>query len=170
MAARTNSAKRSTDTLITITSGFQPTLLIETERTFPRSGLHPVPGYGLTVGWSTLAAVAAGKESGDGFEVPASCTLPTAQHPVRIAELEALFATASRTERVGDRHLRVSFPGHRGLDAQVRELTGRESECCSFFDFAVSTRGGQVVHDVRVPAARVDVLDGLAQLSSAGPR
>jgi hypothetical protein len=96
--------------------------------------------------------------------------LPTAQHPVRVEELEALFAIASRTERVGDRHLRVSFPGHRGLDARVRELTGRESECCSFFDFAVSTLPGQIVLDVRVPVARVDVLDGLAQLSSAGRR
>ncbi|WP_445183334.1 hypothetical protein ACTXG6_33115 [Pseudonocardia sp. Cha107L01] len=105
-----------------------------------------------------------------GFEVPASCTLPTAQHPVRVAELEALFATASRIERVGDRHLRVSFPGDHGLDSQVRELTARESECCSFFDFTVSARPGQVVLDVRVPAVRVDVLDGLAQLSSAGPR
>jgi len=105
-----------------------------------------------------------------GFEVPASCTLPTAQHPVRVAELGALFATASRTERVGDRHLRVSFPAHHGLDSQVRELIERESECCSFFDFAVSTPGGQVVLDVRVPAARVDVLDGLAQLSNGGPR
>jgi hypothetical protein len=105
-----------------------------------------------------------------GFEVPASCTLPTAQHPVRVAELEALFATASRTERVGDRHLRVSFAGHRGLDAQVRELTGRESECCSFFDFTVSIQSGQVLLDVRVPAARVDVLDGLTQLGSAGQR
>jgi hypothetical protein len=96
--------------------------------------------------------------------------VPTAQHPVRVTELKALFATASRTERVGDRHLRVSFPEHRGLDGQVRELTGRESECCSFFDFTVSTRAGRVVLDVRVPAARVDVLDGLAQMSSAGPR
>jgi len=105
-----------------------------------------------------------------GFEVPASCTLPSAQRPVRVEELEALFATASRTERVGDRHLRVSFTGRQGLDQQVRELTARESECCSFFAFAVSTLPGQVVLDVRVSAARVHVLDGLAQLSSAGTR
>lgn len=108
-----------------------------------------------------------------GFEVPTSCTLPTEQHPVREAEFEALFAAASRTERVTDRHLRVSFPGRAGLAEQVQELTARESQCCSFFDFAVSTPtplGALVVLDVRVPAGQVAVLDGLAQLSSAGTR
>jgi hypothetical protein len=108
-----------------------------------------------------------------GFEVPTSCTLPTAQHPMRAAEFEALFATASQTERVADRHLRVSFPARAGLAEQVEDLAARESQCCSFFDFCVSAPTpphGLVVLEVRVPPGHVDVLDGLAQLSSAGTR
>jgi hypothetical protein len=45
------------------------------------------------------------------FEVPASCTLPTARRPVRVAELEALLATAISVQCVNARHLGMSFAG-----------------------------------------------------------
>jgi hypothetical protein len=99
---------------------------------------------------------------------PQACTLPTAQRPLRLAEFDALFARATRdARRLGPRHLRLTLAGPAALEAIVRDLTARESECCSFFEFAVSApEPGTVRLDVKVPAAYTDMLDGLAGRAS----
>lgn len=93
--------------------------------------------------------------------VPAeSCTLPTADRPLRLAEFDELFATSLRSvERAPDGVLRLRLDG--SAQARARDLTAREADCCSFFDFAVVRDGDQVVVEVRVPAGREDILDGL---------
>ena len=90
---------------------------------------------------------------------PAACTLPTAERPLRIAEFDALFATAQTLDRPEATRLILSLdaPG-----ATVRDLTARESECCSFFDFTVADRPGGVHLTIAVPPAHIDVLDALA--------
>jgi hypothetical protein len=102
--------------------------------------------------------------SGDGWAPVDACTLPTPEQPLREAEFDALFATAlRRIERPEPERLRLTFDA----DAEVEDLVARESSCCSFFDFALaSTSDGQVL-DVRVPPARVAVLDGLARRAAA---
>jgi hypothetical protein len=105
------------------------------------------------------------------FEVPAACTLPTAAQPLRLAEFDALFATAlRRQERLSAQHLRMTLTGGEGLAEATRDLTARESACCSFFDFTVTETGDGVVLDIEVPAAHTAVLDGLSALAtSAAP-
>ena len=100
----------------------------------------------------------------DGWAPVDACTLPTAEQPLREAEFDTLFATALRAvERQAPDRLRLTFDGA----AEVADLIARESSCCSFFDFTLTaTTDGQVL-DVRVPAARVDVLDGLARRAAA---
>lgn len=63
-------------------------------------------------------------------------TMPTAERPLRLAEFDALFATAvRRVERLGnDVRMRL---GADNLAEQVRDLTERETSCCSFFSFAI---------------------------------
>jgi hypothetical protein len=102
--------------------------------------------------------------SRDGWAPVDACRLPTAEQPLREAEFDTLFATALRgVERPEPDRLRLTFDG----DAEVEELIARESSCCSFFDFELTrTSDGQVL-DVRVPAARVAVLDGLARRATA---
>ncbi|HEX5349664.1 MAG TPA: hypothetical protein VFW64_21610 [Pseudonocardiaceae bacterium] len=100
------------------------------------------------------------------FEIPASCTLSTAQLPIRADEFGALLATSLRAERLDERRLRVSFAGGATKAAAVRDLAARETACCSFFELTVSTVADRVLLDVQVPAARVGVLDGLAGLAT----
>ncbi|GAA0904219.1 hypothetical protein GCM10009557_79850 [Virgisporangium ochraceum] len=110
------------------------------------------------------------------IEVPAACTLPTAERPLRVAEFEDLFATAVReVEPVGAGHVRVRLAGPVGLEERVRDLTARETRCCSFFTFTVSAQptadGESVTVDVRVPAPYAGVLASLverARPTSAG--
>ncbi len=102
------------------------------------------------------------------FEVPASCTLPTAEQPVRVAEFDALFADSLRArERFDAGHLRLSFAGGDSVAAAVRDLVARESTCCSFFEFTVSADEDRVLLDVVVPPSHAEVLDGLAGMAGA---
>ncbi|MEV6560485.1 hypothetical protein AB0M22_32525 [Nocardia sp. NPDC051756] len=92
--------------------------------------------------------------------VPDSCTLPTAQRPMRVAEFDQFFTDAvQRAER----------PGRTRLDLLIdtdavplgRDLAARETDCCSFFTFTFEpAAGGSVLH-IDVPLAHVEVLDAL---------
>jgi hypothetical protein len=104
--------------------------------------------------------------------VPDACALPTAERPLRLAEFDDLFATALRSvEPVTQTHARLHLTGTTGLTATVRDLTARETECCSFFQFAVTpeatTAGEALTLDIEVPAQYTDVLDALITKSSS---
>ena len=94
--------------------------------------------------------------------VPAACTLPTAERPLRVAEFDSLFTGAVRgVERVGPGHLTVLLEPAPGRAELVRDLTRRETECCSFFAFMLAD-GSPLRLEVTVPPAYVGVLDALA--------
>jgi hypothetical protein len=96
----------------------------------------------------------------DGW-VPQACTLPTAERSLRAAEFDYLFAAALHDlQRLDLARLRLTLRGSPGLEATARDLAARESECCSFFSFTVERHGEDVVVDVQVPEAHVEVLDG----------
>ncbi|MGW5452474.1 hypothetical protein [Nocardia sp. NPDC003979] len=98
--------------------------------------------------------------------VSPACTLPTAEQPIRVAEFDQLFRSSARTTRRPDR-TRLEVILDPGAEAMVRELSERESRCCSFFtfDFAVEEEG--LMMRVGVPANHVDVLDAFASRASA---
>jgi hypothetical protein len=98
--------------------------------------------------------------------VPDACTLPTAERPLRLAEFDDLFATAVRgQQRLSATRLRWRLDP--AAEPAARDLTARESGCCSFFTFTVSPVAGAVHLDVEVPAGHVDVLDALAGRAAA---
>ncbi|WFE52507.1 hypothetical protein [Micromonospora sp. WMMD1155] len=97
--------------------------------------------------------------------VPEDCTLPTAERPLRLAEFDQFFAEAVRgLDRLSAQHLRFHLDGGTQVEEAARDLTTRESSCCSFFTFGLSRPDGKsLLLDVRVPAAHVDVLDALVK-------
>jgi hypothetical protein len=103
------------------------------------------------------------------FPVPDACTLPTVDQPLRLAEFDDLFATAVRqVERIDAHHVRLRLAGPVGLAASVRDLTARETQCCSFFAFTVAPEQATadteaLTMDIEVPSQYADVLDSLAQ-------
>jgi hypothetical protein len=104
--------------------------------------------------------------------VPDACTLPTAERPLRLAEFDALFATAvRRVDSAGPTRARLRLTGPAGLAASVRDLTTRESGCCSFFAFTVTPEpaadGEALILDVEVPARYADVLASLTRRAAA---
>ena len=106
------------------------------------------------------------------FTVPDACVLPTAEQPLRLAEFDTLFATAVRhVETLSPTHARMLLAGPAGLEATVRDLTARETGCCSFFSFTTTRQpagdGEALTLDVEVPARYADVLASLARQADA---
>lgn len=105
--------------------------------------------------------------SDDQAWVPEACTLPTVERPLRLAEFDDLFATALRgQQRLSATSLRWRLDP--AAEETARDLTVRESSCCSFFSFALAPDGDILQLDVQVPAAHVAVLDALADRAAAG--
>ena len=98
--------------------------------------------------------------------VPESCTLPTVEQPLRVAELNELFATAVRpAERLDSTGLRVHLPAGEETLATALSLVSREAGCCSFFSFDVRASAAGTELDVQVPASQTAVLDAMQQLA-----
>jgi hypothetical protein len=103
---------------------------------------------------------------------PESCTLPTAEQPLRVAEFGALFGSVLRQlRRASPTQLVLELDGDPGVERVARDLAERESQCCSFFAFTF-TRGDASQDEtlemsVSVPGAHVAVLDGVQRLASS---
>ena len=95
--------------------------------------------------------------------VPQSCTLPTEERPLRVAEWDALFserlASSSRPEPL---RLRLGLAGGAGVEERVRDLVARESGCCSFFTFTTTPGEDLIGLDIAVDPGHETVLDALA--------
>ncbi|TDC84295.1 hypothetical protein E1193_06080 [Micromonospora sp. KC606] len=104
--------------------------------------------------------------SDDPAWAPEACTLPTVDRPLRLAEFDDLFAAAlHRQQRLSPTALRWHLDP--AAEATARDLTDRESSCCSFFSFTFTADGPVLRLDVEVPATHVDVLDALAARAAA---
>jgi hypothetical protein len=92
--------------------------------------------------------------------VPESCSLPTVEQPLRVAELDRLFGeSVLRSARVSSTQLDLMLAS--GAEATARDLAAREVGCCSFFRFELASAGSDVVMRIEVPWSRADVLDTL---------
>lgn len=100
---------------------------------------------------------------------PESCTLPTAERPLRLREFDDLFRMSLiRQHRVSATRLHWELAPTAAETA--RDLTARESSCCSFFTFTITTTTDALWVDVVVPPAHVGVLDALAIRAAEGMR
>ncbi|MEV7021247.1 hypothetical protein [Kitasatospora sp. NPDC093558] len=100
--------------------------------------------------------------------VPASCTLPTKERPLRVAEWDALFADRlERVSRPEPLRVRLDLRGGDGAEERVRDLAEREGGCCSFFTFTVTADHDAVTLDITVDAVHAAVLDALERRAGA---
>jgi hypothetical protein len=94
---------------------------------------------------------------------PESCTLPSAERPVRAAEFADLLAGATRgARRPEPTRLQLDLAPGRETAARAAGLAAAETECCSFFTFTLTAAGGTLTLDIAVPPAHAGVLDALA--------
>ncbi|MFD8474883.1 hypothetical protein ACFV2E_22955 [Streptomyces globisporus] len=103
--------------------------------------------------------------------VPQSCTLPTEERPLRVAEWDELFAERlTSMSRPGPLRLHLDLAGGPGIEERVRNLAEREGGCCSFFTFTVTPGGNLIGLDIAVDEQHAAVLEALAARTAAGER
>lgn len=95
--------------------------------------------------------------------VPDACTLPTAEQPFRVAEFDQLFArTLQAVRRTAPTSLELELELAIDGRSEVDDLIARETSCCSFFTFTVTSVESGLLLGVTVPAGQIAVLDGFA--------
>jgi hypothetical protein len=115
--------------------------------------LHPVPRYGFNLGFMAKTPTAEDW-------APASCTLPTVEQPLRLAEFDAFFRGAVRRS-TRPSATRLDLVILRESGAAARDLAERETRCCSLFCFKYDDVADGLVMRISVPKDHVDVLDAL---------
>ncbi|MFJ3658351.1 hypothetical protein ACIPPR_34230 [Streptomyces nigra] len=96
--------------------------------------------------------------------VPQSCTLPTKEQPLRIAEWDTLFSEhLTALSRPATHRLRLELSAASEVEDRVRDLAERESGCCSFFTFDITNDDGAVRLGIAVDSVHQPVLDALAE-------
>jgi hypothetical protein len=94
--------------------------------------------------------------------VPGSCSLPTADQPLRVAEFDGLFASAvEMVERTSPNALRLTLRPDPDVAATTAQLAAHEVHCCGFFTFTLTLASLSLILHVAVPDSHIDVLDGL---------
>jgi Transposase len=94
--------------------------------------------------------------------IPAACTLPTVEQPLRRAEFDALFAEdVTSVTQVSPEQMRFELRADPGAAARAADLAVRETGCCSFFTFDLSISDGRVAMTVTTSAAHAVVLAAL---------
>lgn len=91
---------------------------------------------------------------------PASCSLPTVERPLREREFDDLFREELHAA-VSISPVQAEFRLNRESRARAEELVARETECCSFFTFALTDDAEHLTMTVGVPDRHSDVLSGL---------
>ena len=91
-----------------------------------------------------------------------ACTLPPWERPLRLAEFDQLFAETVRSVTLLEGAVRLHLSGARGLQARVRDLVDRESQCCSFFTFDLDGTDEELDLLVSAPPEQAAILAGFA--------
>lgn len=89
-----------------------------------------------------------------------SCSLPSFQRPLRVAQFDRLFAdSVVRSARISPTRLDLVVDA--SAESAARDLAAREARCCTFFTFDFAHRGSGVVMRIGVPTSRTEVLDAV---------
>jgi hypothetical protein len=105
-----------------------------------------------------------------------SCTLPTAEQPLRVAAFDELFASSLRAvehPHASAARVRLVLDGDETLAARVQRLADAETACCSFFTFTLTPLAAsttRIALDIAVPRERSDVLAALVQRAEQARR
>lgn len=94
--------------------------------------------------------------------VPAACTLPTVEQPLRRREFDDLFGHAVMTVvRESPSHTRLTLRPDPEVAARAAALAVKETGCCSFFEFDLAISDGEVSLSICVAPAHRNVLAAL---------
>jgi hypothetical protein len=105
--------------------------------------------------------------SGDDW-VPAACTLPTTDRPLRRAEFDDFLGEdVVSVNQQSPSEVRLDLRADPEIAARAAGLAAKEAICCSFFTFGLTIADGTVSMTVSTKPAHAAVLAGLAARARA---
>jgi hypothetical protein len=100
--------------------------------------------------------------------VPASCTLPTVEQPLRRKEFDEFFAEdVVSVRQTSPREVHLDLRAEADVAARAANLATKETGCCSFFRFDLTITDGRVEMVVATDAPHEAVLAALAARAEA---
>ncbi|HWI42188.1 MAG TPA: hypothetical protein VNS81_01110 [Nocardioides sp.] len=103
----------------------------------------------------------------DGW-VPAACTLPTAEQPLRRQEFDDLFADdVLSVSQLSPLEVRFELRPDAEVAARAAGLAAKETGCCSFFTFGLRISDGTVLMTVSAEPTHGPVLAALGARAKA---
>ena len=100
--------------------------------------------------------------------IPASCSMPMAEQPLRLAEFDALFAEdVLSVEQTSSREIALALRPESHVAARAAQLAAAETDCCSFFTFGFTITEGRVDMVVSTGPRHEDVLAALASRAAS---
>lgn len=99
-------------------------------------------------------------------DAPVACTADLTQTDVIQNHMNAYrdaFASLVRTDHFTG-GFRWRFAARAGLESHLKEIAEREHECCTFFDFHITTEGSEVVWEVRADLNASAVLEEFSRI------
>ena len=101
--------------------------------------------------------------------IPESCTLPTAERPLRRAEFDDLFAEdVLMVQENSPLEVRLELRADPDVAARAARLAAKETVCCSFFRFDLVATDGRVAMVVSTESPHEVVLAALAERARVG--
>lgn len=95
--------------------------------------------------------------------VPAACTLPTVEQPLRRAEFDALFSQdVIDIAQASPQQVTLTLRAEPEVAARAAKLAAAETGCCSFFTFGFTITDGRVDMVISAASPHEDVLAALA--------
>lgn len=106
--------------------------------------------------------------------VPAACTLPSIEQPLRRREFDDLFANDVRgVIRQTPTRAKFELPPEADVPSRAAALAVKETGCCSFFSFDLAIADGTVTLTIGTAPEHQDVLEALTaraeRLFGSGP-
>jgi hypothetical protein len=100
--------------------------------------------------------------------IPESCTLPTAERPLRRAEFDDLFAEdVLMVHESSPLQVRLELRAEPDVAARAARLAAKETVCCSLFRFDLVVTDGRVAMVVSTEAPHEAVLAALTERAKA---
>lgn len=94
--------------------------------------------------------------------VPAACTLPTVEQPLRRAEFDDLFdRDVLSVRRLNSHEIKFTLRAEPEVAGRAAALAAKETLCCSFFTFTLTAAGGTVEMTVSTEPEHGAVIDAL---------
>ena len=101
-------------------------------------------------------------------DTPVACSLGAGELEQRTTAIAEVGADSLMSREVEDGRHRLCFRSDAATRQRLEDITGAESECCSFLDLSLVEEGGELILSIAAPDDGQAIADLLAEAFTGG--